>query len=521
MKINQMPFWAAGFIFSLLLTTSCKNEAEPKMPASLANNGVSGSSRIVRQGNFRGVPIVYEEIDGQAVLEGDIVVSSSDLAPLNPESGNTRTEGAGTTVRDHRWKNWTIPYVIGPNLDNQAIKNAIKHWEEKTPLRFVQRTNQNDFVIFGKSDKGNSSSLGRQGGIQGIALKEISDEAIIIHEIGHAVGLHHEHSRRDRDDYVNILWDNIEPDKRFNFNRWPIGQGFDYGTFDYKSVMMYDNKTFSSNNQPTIVRKDGKVYTPGDVLSLKDIRTVVSMYSCLYIVQDGWLNAVNPSNGARASLGDGWKGAAKTLADNDDHIWGIQSGKLWKVFRFNGGYEQVGNDDWTDAVGLTGQDSQGNFYAVYQEKLYKIDKYGHRSILGTRKWPSVKFLYYHNNALYLVWGVLMSKVNLANGQIERSYGGGGLQWSQTQGMAAVSGSSKNIYVAAKDAVFRVNTITGEITGGEKFASIKALTGYAGYLFIVAGDNLIKMDEFANKQILSGDWAATEAIGSVGNPDLVD
>lgn len=57
--------------------------------------------------------------------------------------------------------------------------------------------------------------MGRIGGAQTISVGN-SDASIvckhgnIVHEIAHSLGFFHEHSRPDRDDYVNILWDNIE-----------------------------------------------------------------------------------------------------------------------------------------------------------------------------------------------------------------------------------------------------------------------------------------------------------------------
>lgn len=63
-----------------------------------------------------------------------------------------------------------------------------------------------------------ASYVGFQGGAQSVYFGRACNVGNLCHELMHALGLHHEHTRPDRDQYVTIQWDNVVPGNSHQHN---------------------------------------------------------------------------------------------------------------------------------------------------------------------------------------------------------------------------------------------------------------------------------------------------------------
>lgn len=131
--------------------------------------------------------------------------------------GQQRPKRAATARLERLWDYGVIPYEIESNFsgDHRALfKQAMKHWENNTCVKFVERTAEHpNYIIFTERPCGCCSYVGKRGnGPQAISIGKNCDKfGIVVHELGHVVGFWHEHTRPDRDENVHIMNHNIMP----------------------------------------------------------------------------------------------------------------------------------------------------------------------------------------------------------------------------------------------------------------------------------------------------------------------
>ena len=188
------------------------------------------------------------------------------------------------------WPGGNIYYAFDASVsapNQKAFLDAAAEWATFVNLRFIARTGQANYVIVtnNASLNGGLSAVGMVGGAQ---LLQIGPNAwnrgTLCHEIGHVLGLVHEHQRSDRDNYVTILTNNISPGLLANFVKLTDSQN--ETAYDFYSVMHYSRNAFSTNAAVDTIEPlpayaqylniMGRQFDP--VLSANDRAAVIAVY---------------------------------------------------------------------------------------------------------------------------------------------------------------------------------------------------------------------------------------------------
>jgi hypothetical protein len=143
---------------------------------------------------------------------------------------------------DPRWSGRTVSFYFNSNVgetDRQTIRNIVADWNSRSSVQWIEDGSPLLFKVQFKlkNFSGNvcgDSPVGRIGIPQLIRIRpDCVGTRTVQHEMGHAVGLIHEHQRCDRDNYVSVSSNDSNNSKECDA-KYTL-----FGPYDYSSVMHY------------------------------------------------------------------------------------------------------------------------------------------------------------------------------------------------------------------------------------------------------------------------------------------
>ncbi|MCP3961739.1 MAG: hypothetical protein GY719_28185 [bacterium] len=187
----------------------------------------------------------YTMIEGEPVFVMDDVLLDEET--LEVFFSDLREPDHVAARHATNWKTWPdgiVPYVISTGALTVSVKEAIEYIEDNSNVRFVPRSDEAGYVDF--IDTGNNQCntyIGYKASrrIADLAQSKCTHQAVVRHEILHALGFYHTHQRHDRDDHVIYFPDCVRSGESRNFSKMTYGRTIPDIPYDLQSIMHYNS----------------------------------------------------------------------------------------------------------------------------------------------------------------------------------------------------------------------------------------------------------------------------------------
>ncbi len=202
---------------------------------------------------------------GDRIVFDDILVDQTENRSLGGANDSELRERAADgllTYNSKKWRNGIVPVLFDQTV-SQANRTmffaACEEWQEAANVRCTSRTNERNYLYVTDDDnQGCYTDVG--AGISN--ARRIFNFGIgwcwyregMIHELGHVLGLMHEHQRPDRDKFISIRLSGVESNHTFAYKKFRTSRV--YSPYDFHSIMHYHQLAYSKDGGAVIIAKE-------------------------------------------------------------------------------------------------------------------------------------------------------------------------------------------------------------------------------------------------------------------------
>ncbi|WKY09017.1 hypothetical protein Q1695_001849 [Nippostrongylus brasiliensis] len=197
---------------------------------------------------------------GEAFYQGDIALTkeqADEIVEGIAEDGRSKRQA----FRDKRypqttWPKREVPYFFDDSASattKSVFKKAAMLWQKDTCLSIYEDRYAAESIRVFMGD-GCWSYVGKTRGKQDLSLGNGCDSiGTAAHELGHALGFFHTHSRHDRDNNIIVVTKNIKEDWLDQFTLETKDTNDNYGLpYDYGSLLQYGASSATKEKKPTM-----------------------------------------------------------------------------------------------------------------------------------------------------------------------------------------------------------------------------------------------------------------------------